>query len=380
MSKKWDYNENKTNIIIDPPTQRLRITGHRIASVLGLNKYQSAFGAWCEITKLVKLPFEDNKFTLAGKAIEPKQIEYIKTKLPNILSIEEYYGNNFKDYQYNNFKDDSDVFGGVIDLVSTANDMKTIVMIGECKTSSKPQEWANNNVPVEYLLQGALYSYIKGLDKVVFVCSFLEENDYNHPEMYKVDDKNTTIVIKKLDELLFEVDGDYLNIEGCIQKAQQWWDEYIETGVSPKFDEKVDKEYLDIIRSTNATKDDDLSTVCIRAYSLYEQIEKIKKETKLDDLEKQLKSLQDSIKEKMLELDIPTCEKYKITKKVTKTFNSSKLQETKPELYNAYCKEITKVEFDEDKFKKDLPNEYDAFTDETISSTLTKEKIEKKEE
>ena len=151
MAKSWNYGELKKNIIIEPPKQTLRITGHRMASVLGLNKYQSEFGAWAEITKLVKLPFEDTKYTLAGKAIEPKQIEYIATKLPNIVPIKEYYGNSFAEYEYNNFKDDSNIFGGVMDAVSTLNDKKTITAIVECKTSSKPQDWANENVPVEYL-------------------------------------------------------------------------------------------------------------------------------------------------------------------------------------------------------------------------------------
>ena len=49
-----------------------------MSSVLGLNEYQTPFGAWCEITKLVKLPFEDTKYTIAGKAIEPKLIDYMK--------------------------------------------------------------------------------------------------------------------------------------------------------------------------------------------------------------------------------------------------------------------------------------------------------------
>ena len=95
MAKIWDYTENKRQIVIEPPKQRLRITGHRMASVLGLNEYQTPFGAWAEITKLVKLPFEDTKYTLAGKALEPKIIEYVSKQLPNIMSIEDYYGNSF---------------------------------------------------------------------------------------------------------------------------------------------------------------------------------------------------------------------------------------------------------------------------------------------
>ena len=84
MAKEWNYGEGNKNIVITPSSQRLRITGHRLSSVLGLNEYQSPFGAWCEITKLVKLPFEDTKYTLAGKAIEPKLIDYMSKKLPNI--------------------------------------------------------------------------------------------------------------------------------------------------------------------------------------------------------------------------------------------------------------------------------------------------------
>lgn len=58
MAKEWEYGENKENdCSFRTAKQRLRITGHRFASVLGLNQYQVHFGAWAEITKLVKLPF-----------------------------------------------------------------------------------------------------------------------------------------------------------------------------------------------------------------------------------------------------------------------------------------------------------------------------------
>ena len=336
MAKNWNYGENKKNIIIEPPKQRLRITGHRIASVLGLNKYQSPFGAWAEITKLAKLPFEDNKYTLAGKALEPKIIEYVGTKLPNIVSIEEYYGNNFKDYAYNNFKDDSDRFGGIIDAVSTLNDKKTITALVECKTSSKPQEWKNGNVPVEYILQGALYSYLKGLDRVIFACTFLEENDYNHPEQLQVNDKNTIIVIKKLDEMVFDIDGELLNIEGCMQRASEWWDKYIETGVSPEFDEKKDKEYLDIIRATDAAKDSDLEEVCRQAIAIARDIDNLKEEVGINSLEKELKALESSIKNKMIEEDISTCGKYKLSKSIKEKFNEKLFAEENETLYNKY--------------------------------------------
>ena len=163
MAKHWNYSEDKKHIILnEPPKQRLRITGHRFASVLGLNEYQSPFGAWAEITKLVKLPFEDTKYTIFGKAVEPKLIDLARKEFLNIVSIKEYYGANLKKYEYNNFIDDSNVFGGTIDAVATKDDLKTITMVVECKSSSKPYLWENNNVPIDYLLQGGLYSYLKG--------------------------------------------------------------------------------------------------------------------------------------------------------------------------------------------------------------------------
>ena len=171
---QWRYNEERTRIIIEPPKRTKKITGHRFPSILGLNKYQTPFGAWAEITGLATLPFEDNKFTLAGKAIEPKQIEYAKSKFPNVKSIEEYYGNNFAEYRYSNFKDLGRIFDGVRDFVSTKNDGTTITMVGECKTSSKPQDWVDNNVPIDYLCQGMLYAYLDKLDRILYVASFLQ--------------------------------------------------------------------------------------------------------------------------------------------------------------------------------------------------------------
>jgi predicted phage-related endonuclease len=317
------------------------MAGHRFSSVLGLNKYQSPFAAWSEIVKLAKLPFVDNKFTIAGKTLEPKIIEYISTKLPNVMSMEDYYGNIVEEYRYNNFKNDSDRFGGVFDAVCTLNDKTTISAIIECKTSQSPQNWANGNVPVEYLCQGALYSYLKGLKEVIFVCTFLKENQYAHPEEVDVNENNTIIVIKKLDDMLFEVDGEYLNIEGCIQKASKWWDDYVLTGVSPEFDEVKDKEYLDIIRATDATKDNELDDVCDQAFALYKEIEELKVTSGLTAKEKQLKQLEESIKNKMIELDTPTCGNYKLSKTSKAKFNEKKFAEEQTSIYEQYLEETT---------------------------------------
>jgi len=339
---EWNYNEKRNGIVLEKiPKQRLRITGHRLATVLGIDEWSTPFKAWCEITKLVKAPFEDTKYTLFGKAVEPKLIEYVAQRYPNVMSIEEYYGNIFDDYRYNNFKDESNVFGGVIDAVATRNDMKTIASIVECKTSSHPEKWANNSVPVEYLLQGALYSYLKGLDRIVFVCTFPQDIDYAKPENYKVTDDNTIIVVKKLSDIVIPINGKYFNIEECMEYANEWWKKYIETGISPEFDEKQDKDYLDIIRASKPCEDNELIDVCEEAIKLAKEIKELEVSSGLKAKQDLLKTLEASIKQTMIEQQLSKSGKYKLSEKKKIKFDEKRLEKENPKVYNEYTIEET---------------------------------------
>ena len=358
MAKEWSYGTTGKYIVIDEPKQRLRITGHRMASVLGLNPYQTEFGSWAEITKLVKLPFEDNKYTIAGKTIEPMLIDIAREKFPNAMSIEEYYGNNFDDYRYNNFKNDSNIFGGVMDAVCTEDDMKTLTAIIECKTSSKPQEWENNNVPISYLLQGAEYCYLKGIDRIVFIVAFLQDEDYNHPENFKPTDKNTKIVVKKLKDILIEVKGKLITFQEAIAYCEDWWHKYIETGISPEFDEKKDKEYLDIIRTSKPQNDNDLDNLCISAKLLEDEINDIIDKNELDKKQKELKTLKDGIKEKMMDMlsDGETkvsYRQYKLTGSISNKFDDKKFKNEHPKAYEQYLKQTITYKLLENKEGED---------------------------
>ena len=335
---QWKYSEDRKRIIIDPPKRTKKITGHRFPSVLQLNKYQTPFGAWAEITGLVTLPFEDNKFTLAGKAIEPKQIEYAKGKFPNVKSIEEYYGNNFAEYRYSNFKDLGRIFDGVRDFVSTKNDGVTITMVGECKTSSKPQDWVDNNVPIDYLCQGMLYAYLDKLDRILYVASFLQPMDYNNPELYEVTDENTKLTVKKLNECFLPLPtGEYGTIELAIEYCEEWWKVHVEGGISPEFDEVKDKEYLNIIRKSKPTNDALLDDVCDEAVKLAREIKDLKISSGLDAKEKELKVLETSIKEVMMGSNLDNCGSYTLVRKEDLKFNEAKFAQEQTKLYNSYC-------------------------------------------
>lgn len=336
---EWQYSEDKKRIIIAPPKQTLRISGHRLSTVLGLNQYATPFMAWAEITKLLKVPFVENKYIIAGRIIEPKAIDYVRSKFPNVMSMEEYFGNNIEDYRYNNFKDDSKIFGGVFDFACVKNDMKTINLIGEVKTTSKPQLFANNNIIPEYLLQGALYAKLKGLDKVLFVVCFLQDADYAHPEFFVPNDTNTKLIVKKLSELYFEVNGEFLNIDGCLQKAEEWWYQHVVEGISPEFDEVLDKEYLDIIRKSKPSNDNELEDICSQAITLAKEIELLKVSSGINGKEKELKVLEKCIKEKMIETELYSCNGYELKESKKEKFNEKRFAEEQEKLYNKYLEE-----------------------------------------
>lgn len=368
---EWHYNNNRNRIVLDTlPKRHKKITGHRFSSVLGLNKYQTEFGAWCEIVGLVRLPFEANKYTIAGNTIEPKQIEYAKQFFPNILSCEEYYGNSFKEYKYSNYKDLNSIYDGVRDFVSTKNDMKTITMVGECKTSSKVQDWDNNTVPLDYLCQGMLYDYLDKLDRMVYVVSFLKNEDYNHPENYVVNKDNTKFVVKQLSECLLPLPHDepstsddyvgrwttndvvYGGVQDAINYGEKWWDTYVKTGISPKFDEEKDKEYLDIIRASQPSNDNDLITLCNEGIRLAKEISDLKVTTGLSAKEKELKTIESAIKNKMIENQDECCGKYKLSVKVKSVFDEQLFAEKQEKLYNQFLTQ--KIEY---KLSKNLKEE-----------------------
>lgn len=368
---EWHYSEDRKRIILDePPKQKLRIVGHRIGAILEKDPWKTPFMCWCEITKLVKIPFEETKYTKFGKVVEPQLIEYVAKRFPNTVSIEDYYGNIFGDYRYNNFKDISNIFGGVMDAVSTKIDGKTIVMVCECKSSSHPEQWDNNSVPIQYLFQGALYSYLCKLDKVLFVCTFPQEMDYAKPENYKVTDENTILVVKNLSDLFIDMphytpkeslktNGDwttqdirYGGIEDCIKYCEDWWDTFITTGISPKFDEEKDKEYLDIIRASQPSNDNDLITLCNEGIKLAKEISDLKVTTGLSAKEKELKTIESAIKNKMIENQDECCGKYKLSVKVKSVFDEQLFAEKQEKLYNQFLTQ--KIEY---KLSKNLKEE-----------------------
>lgn len=263
-SKKFnqveDNGDGTFSVIGGKPRDKKKLTATRFAKVLGLNTWNTPFQAWCEIMKVAEEPFSDNKYTIAGKFIEPLLLEFCRESIsPFIQSPEDYYPDKrtrpFWDYFPN-----EPVFGGKWDglvferdnVIFTDEDKPVAVI--EAKTSSRPQDW-EDGVPAYYALQGLAYAYKLGVDDVYFPVTFLSSEDYPRIVIdehgvcsqrldaeFVVDDDNTRIFHMKTSD---KVEGK--TIAEWFDVARIWWKEHINANTSPKYDDKRDKSYLDII-------------------------------------------------------------------------------------------------------------------------------------
>lgn len=282
---KW--NDDGT-ITITPPARPKKCTGTRFAAIMGLNRWTTPFNAWCAITRTYEEPFEDTIYTIAGKAIEPKQAEYMREKYfwRNFLSPEDRYGKDYFKKTWGDFFKEQPIFGGMWDYLFTDKDGKPTAVM-EMKTTKRSEDWLTD-VPEYYALQAALYAYLLGVDEVIMVCTILEDKDYEHPENFIVTPDNTF-------ERSFKVSERYPTMEKTIKKVERWWKKHVEGGVSPKFDEKKDADILKVLRANNLSPDSDLDALVAEAETLQVKIDEVTVSVAAD--EKRLKTLKDLIKE-----------------------------------------------------------------------------------
>lgn len=281
---KWlDSNQ----IQITPPKRTKKVTGTRFATILGLNPWSTPFEMWCAITKTYEKLFEDTIYTAAGKAIEPKQAEYMKKSYGmDLITPTDRYGEDYFNKTWGDFFPENPHFGGMWDYLGVDEEGKVDTVL-EMKTTKRIEDW-QNDAPEYYALQAALYAYLLGVDNVIMVASFLEEKDYTDPSKYVPNIKNTITVE-------FKVSERYPDFARMVAEVESWWGEYVAGGVSPVYDEKKDAEILAALRTHNLTPDTDINALIKEAEGLKAEVDKAT--SAIADKEKRLKEVNDIIKE-----------------------------------------------------------------------------------
>lgn len=284
--KQFKWREDN-RIQIEPPKSTKKITGTRFASILGLNPWSTEFEMWCAITKTYEKPFEDTIYTVAGKTIEPKQAEYMEMAYGmDIIHPCDIWGKDYFSKTRGDFFPESDHFGGMWDYLAK-DENGNVDTVLEMKTTKRTEDW-EADIPEYYALQAALYAYLYGVDNVVMVASFLEDDDYEHPESFKPSINNT--ITRE-----FKVSERYPDFAKKVAAVGEWWTKYVDTGVSPEFDEKRDSEILEVLRTNTLSPDTDIEVLIAEAEELKAEIDK--SNAAINKQEKRLKAITELLKE-----------------------------------------------------------------------------------
>ena len=275
-------------IQIVPPKRPKKLTATRFATILGLNPWSTPFEVWCAVTRTYEKPFEDTKFTIAGKVIEPKQAEYMKDTymMNNLVTPTEIWGEDYFRKTYGDFFPEQAVLGGMYDFLLYGKDGKPTTVL-EMKTTGRVEDW-KDDIPEYYALQAALYAYLLGVDDVIMVASFLEATDYDDPSKFVCSGDNTITRPFKVSERYPEFEKRY------VRPALKWWKDHVESGISPEYDEKKDAEILKVLRTNNLSPETDMAALVKEAEALKSKLDAHAAEVAED--EKRYKVVTDMLK------------------------------------------------------------------------------------
>lgn len=320
------------------PKKFKKLTATRFATVMNLNAWASPFSAWCEITKTYEEPFEDTIYTLAGKIIEPKICEYLRSRyFMDIKSPTDVYGEDYFKKTWGDFFPQEKELGGMWDFLGDD-------FVVEVKTTKRVEDWRGVDgkvePPIYYKLQACLYAYLLGFDNVVMTCSFLEDKDYVNPEEFEPNVNNTVVIEFKVSEEFPTFKETY------IDTALEFWNNHVLTGISPDFDEKKDAEILKVLRkNTIEPTDKDINKLMSEADKIQAQIDKA--EEKLADKRKRLKEIESEVKSYMSnqfrdgdkKVEIAS-KKYTwtLTKSERNSLDSTALKNELPDVFGKYQK------------------------------------------
>lgn len=339
-------------IKVDPPKKPKKLTATRFATIMGLNAWATPFSAWCEMTRTYEEPFEDSIYTIAGKVIEPKICDYLRSRyFMDIKSPTDVYGPDYFKKTWGDFFPGETALGGMWDFLGDD-------FVVEVKTTKRVEDWKGVDgkvePPIYYKLQACLYAYLLGFDNVVMTCSFLEDKDYANPEAFVPNVDNTVVIEFSLSEEFPTFKESY------IDPALKFWNDHVLTGISPEYDEKKDAEILKVLRkNVTEVEDADIIKLMKEADRLKTSIDKAK--AKIADKEKRLKEIDDQVKKSIIE----------------QFRDGDKHVEVKGSTYTWDVRKDVSKGFDQKKFEADNPGVYEKYkTKESVKYVLTKKLIE----
>lgn len=215
-----------------------KMTGSVVGNVLCNGMFDSKFAAFCRMA-WVQLPMLDDKYVHAGNVIEPKVLDWVRERVVAKDPNGTVQGYESADYGYDYFSDKDDIIGGVPDgFVKPWNILLEVKTTGD-KNLSK---WESGQIPQNYIKQSSLYAHLMGVDTFIIVACFLKPEDYLHPEDLDINQRVVKQYMMKVDKAQTLRD---------IETVKEFHKKYAKLGISPKWNDRADKDLLEYLRCKN---------------------------------------------------------------------------------------------------------------------------------
>ena len=291
-------------------------------TIVGVNKYKSAFALWAEKTGMVTNKFQGNAATQWGNDLELVVAQtYARDHKKAVVAWPVMMRSKRWNFMLANLdflivEPTTEFPVGVV--TSTEREPEGIKAILEIKTSGivgrgSAEAWANDGVPIGYELQGCHYSVVTGIERVVFAALVAGEGLVVRGRKYDEDDVND-----------------------LVNEELRFWD-YVANRVAPPPDgsEQTRKAIQQIYPSSVATKSYEAGSEEAVVFRQYQDAKRI-----ADEAEAKASALRAQLELAIGDAEVMTYKgKPLFTYKVTSpkpAFDTKKFEAENPELFEKY--------------------------------------------
>lgn len=280
--------------------RRKGIGGSDCAAACGLNPWKSKAQLFFEKTGQIDNSLEDNEILRQGRDLE----EYVAKRFCEATG---------KKVRRNNFMMvDNEYPFMIADIDREIVGEKAIL---ECKTTSPygKSNWEDGKIPIQYELQCHHYMAVTGAEKCYIAC-----------------------LIFSTDFIIREIERDEEIIEMIRKQEGEFWNDYVLANEVPApdgsslYDDSLKKRFKGGVEETKTIE---IGNDTFKDY--------IERKSLIKELEKQNKEIEQTIKLQMKDFNYGENEFLTVSYKpyTSNRFDSKKLKEDEPELYEKYVKQ-----------------------------------------
>lgn len=280
------------NSIVTDGTIKRKVSGTSLAGILGESPWSSPFQVACNLLGVARKDISKKPAVKAGQILEPRIIEYVKSKYSGIglfLGADEVYDK--REGNHDSWKSDfeSDVFSGHVDGIVMKDDGSEYIF--EVKTSINMDAWVEG-VPKYYYWQVALYNYfITKKDHAYIALGIVTQDTYKDANSW-MPNENTVLLF---DSIKFNNE----EVEMVLEKVKEWYHTYIENGITPPYDPNIpeDVELFEHLVSLDSSSEA-IKDIITEISALSDKLDEEKAKTKYisdryETLKKQVKEYMD---------------------------------------------------------------------------------------